>query len=137
MSVYARGAAGHRRHAALRRLAAGLGARDRAPPPDWAPVGRWFWHLEDGAVFHDDIGSATPWEHEAALGWIGHYAAGIVYGVVFALLAGPGWLAAPRLLPAWLFALVTVPLRLVPAAARARARLGGVAGAGPDQGAGC
>jgi hypothetical protein len=79
-----------------------------APPPDWAPVGRWFWHLKDGAVFHDDIAQAAPWEHELALGWIGHYATGIVYGVVFALLAGPGWLAEPRLLPAWLFALATV-----------------------------
>jgi hypothetical protein len=79
-----------------------------APPPNWALVGRWFWHLKDGEVFHDDIARAAPWEHELALGWVGHFATGIVYGVIFALLAGEGWLAAPRLLPAWLFALATV-----------------------------
>jgi hypothetical protein len=76
--------------------------------PNWAPVGRWFRHLPEGRVFHDDIGKAAPYAHELALGWIGHYATGIVYGVVFALLVGEGWLAAPRLLPAWIFALVTV-----------------------------
>ena len=31
------------------------------------------------------------------LGWIGHYVVGILYGVIFALIVGPGWLAAPRL----------------------------------------
>ena len=79
-----------------------------APPPNWGPVGRWFWHLRDGVVFHDDIAKAAPYEHELALGWIGHYAVAIVYGVVFALLVGPAWFAAPSFLPAWLFALVTV-----------------------------
>jgi hypothetical protein len=78
------------------------------PAPNWAPVGRWFRHLPAGRVFHDDIMRAEPYAHELALGWIGHYATGIVYGVAFALIAGPGWLAAPSLLPAWLFALATV-----------------------------
>ena len=76
--------------------------------PNWAPVGRWFWHLGRGRVFHDDIGKAVAWEHELALGWAGHYAIGIVYGVVFALIVGPGWMAAPRLLPAWVFGLATL-----------------------------
>ena len=53
-----------------------------------APVGRWFWHLKNGTVFHDDIARAEPYAHERALGWIGHYAVGILYGVVLALLAG-------------------------------------------------
>jgi hypothetical protein len=26
--------------------------------PNWAPVGRWFWHLSSGMVFHEDIGKA-------------------------------------------------------------------------------
>jgi hypothetical protein len=79
-----------------------------APPPNWAPAGRWFWHLREGKVFHDDIGKAEPSAHELRLGWAGHYAVGITYGVVFALIVGPGWLAAPRFLPAWIFGLVTV-----------------------------
>lgn len=76
--------------------------------PDWAPVGRWFWHLREGRLFHDDIATAAPWRHERALGWAGHYAVGIAYGILFALIVGPGWLAAPRFLPAWIFGLVTI-----------------------------
>ena len=78
------------------------------PAPNLAPMGRWFWHLREGRVFHGDIGAAAPYAHELALGWIGHYAVGAIYGVAFALIAGPGWLAAPRLLPAWIFGLATV-----------------------------
>ena len=80
----------------------------RQAPPDWAPIGRWFWHLRDGRVFHDDIMQAEPSDYELALGWVGHYAVGLVYGVVFALIVGPEWMAAPRFLPAWIFGLATV-----------------------------
>jgi Protein of unknown function (DUF2938) len=86
----------------------GLAAATGQPPPNWAPIGRWFWHLREGRVFHDDIGRAAPYRHELALGWIGHYVVGVVYGVIFALIVGRGWMAAPRLLPAWIFGLVTV-----------------------------
>lgn len=78
------------------------------PAPDLAPMGRWFWHLRRGRVFHADIGTAEPYVHERALGWIGHYVVGVIYGMVFALLAGPDWFAAPRFLPAWIFGLATV-----------------------------
>ncbi len=76
--------------------------------PNWAPVGRWFWHLRHGQVFHDDIGRAQPYAHELALGWIGHYVVGILYGVIFALYAGAAWFAAPTFLPAWIFGILTV-----------------------------
>ena len=78
------------------------------PGPNLAPMGRWFWHLRDGRVFHPDIATAAPWEHELALGWIGHYVVGAIYGVAFLLLAGPGWMAAPTFLPAWAFGVATV-----------------------------
>jgi hypothetical protein len=78
------------------------------PAPNLAPMGRWFWHLCRGLVFHADIGRAEPYAHERALGWIGHYLVGAFYGVVFALLAGPDWFADPRILPAWLFGVATV-----------------------------
>lgn len=76
--------------------------------PNWAPVGRWFWHLKNGTVFHEDISKAEPYAHELALGWAGHYAVGILYGVVLALLAGSAWFAVPTFLPAWILGLVTV-----------------------------
>ncbi|MBX4954152.1 DUF2938 domain-containing protein [Rhizobium lentis] len=78
------------------------------PPANWAPVGRWFWHLGRGKVFHDSIADAEPYAGELALGWIGHYAVGILYGIVFALIMGEAWFAAPTFLPAWIFGIVTV-----------------------------
>ncbi len=76
--------------------------------PNWAPVGRWFWHLRNGTVFHDDIGKAEPYAHELALGWIGHYAVGIIYGFLPLVIAGTAWLATPTFLPAFVVGIVTV-----------------------------
>ena len=76
--------------------------------PNWAPVGRWFWHLKNGVVFHDDIGKAQPYTHELVLGWVSHYVVGILYGVILALIVGEGWFAAPTFLPAWILGIVTV-----------------------------
>lgn len=76
--------------------------------PNWAPVGRWFWHLRTGKVFHDNIAAAEPYEHELALGWIGHYVVGILYGVLLVAVTGASWLAAPTFLPAWVVGIVTV-----------------------------
>lgn len=76
--------------------------------PNWAPVGRWTWHLKDGTVFHRSIGDAAPYAHEQALGWIVHYAVGILYGIALALFMGETWLAAPTFLPAFVWGIVTV-----------------------------
>ncbi len=76
--------------------------------PNWAPVGRWFWHLPKGKVFHDNIASALPYKHENALGWISHYAVGILYGILLALIVPPEWFAAPSFVLPWLVGMVTV-----------------------------
>ncbi|MBO9098735.1 MULTISPECIES: DUF2938 domain-containing protein [unclassified Rhizobium] len=76
--------------------------------PNWAPVGRWFYHLSHGTVFHDDINASAPYAHELALGWIGHYAVGIAYAFLLVAITGPGWLQAPTFLVAWIWAIVTV-----------------------------
>lgn len=76
--------------------------------PDWAMVGRWCWHLQSAKVFHHDIADAAPFAQEQALGWIFHYAVGILYGVILAVFMGPTWLAAPTFLPALLWGIVTV-----------------------------
>jgi hypothetical protein len=78
------------------------------PKPNWAPPGRWFRHLARGKLFHNSIAAAEPYEHELALGWIFHYLVGILYGVIFALIVGPAWFAAPTLLPAWVWGIVTI-----------------------------
>ncbi|MDR6432363.1 DUF2938 domain-containing protein [Brucella pseudogrignonensis] len=76
--------------------------------PNWGLVGRWFWHLRHGQIFHDDIAATKPYIHEVALGWVGHYVVGILYGVVFALYGGAAWFANPIFLPAWIFGIMTV-----------------------------
>lgn len=78
------------------------------PKPNWAPAGRWFRHLAKGKVFHDSIAAAEPYRHELALGWIGHYAVGILYGVILALIMGPDWMRSPTFLPAWILGIVTI-----------------------------
>jgi Protein of unknown function (DUF2938) len=77
-------------------------------PVNWAPVGRWFWHLRTGTIFHDAIGEAEAYENELALGWIGHYVVGLLYGIIFLICVGRPWLAAPTFLPAWVFGIVTI-----------------------------
>jgi len=78
------------------------------PAPNWAMPGRWLGHVFRGQVWHDDIGAAESVANELRLGWAFHYGVGVAYGVVFAVLAGADWLAAPTFLPVWLFALVTI-----------------------------
>ncbi|WEZ82340.1 DUF2938 domain-containing protein [Rhizobium sp. 32-5/1] len=76
--------------------------------PNWGPVGRWFWHLPRGTVFHDTIAQAEPYTHESALGWIAHYAVGILYGIVLAFWGGEAWFATPTFLPAFVLGILTV-----------------------------
>lgn len=76
--------------------------------PNWAPVGRWTGHLGSGVVFHQDIGRASKVPAEQALGWVVHYAVGIVYGIVLAIVMGSEWLAAPTFLPAFVWGILTV-----------------------------
>lgn len=78
------------------------------PKPNWAPGGRWFFHLSRGKVLHDDIGKAEPYPHENALGWTGHYAVGIVYGIILAVVVGPQWFSGPTFIPAWVLGIVTI-----------------------------
>ncbi len=78
------------------------------PRPNWAMPGRWLAHAFRGKLFHDDIAVAAPVEGELRLGWIFHYAVGVIYGVVFAVFAGSDWLAAPSFLPLWIYALATI-----------------------------
>lgn len=80
----------------------------RQSRPNWAPVGRWVWHLKSGTVFHANIAAAEPYAKEQALGWIFHYAVGILYGVILAVFVGASWFAVPSFLPAWFLGIVTV-----------------------------
>lgn len=75
---------------------------------NWAMPGRWLGHVVRGRVFHDDIAAAKPVASELSLGWALHYGVGILYGVIFVLLAGRDWLAAPTFWPLWAFSIITI-----------------------------
>jgi hypothetical protein len=70
------------------------------PAPNWGLVGRWFCHLTDARVFHDDIALARAYPFEHAVGWIGHYVIGIVYAGALLVFTRPDWASAPTLAPA-------------------------------------
>ena len=76
--------------------------------PNWGMVGRWVAHLPRGKVFHDNIADAAPVAGERAIGWIFHYAVGVVYGWILVACTGAGWLASPTFLPAFVLGMVTV-----------------------------
>lgn len=80
----------------------------RIPAPNWGLVGRWFCHLTEGKAFHDDITLARAYPHERAVGWLGHYAVGIIYATALLTFTRSGWASAPTLAPALAVGLITV-----------------------------
>jgi len=85
-----------------------LGKVAGQPMPNWAMPGRWLGHVFRGKLFHEDISKVEPVPSELTLGWAFHYGVGIIYGVVFVILAGASWLADPRFLPLWAFSIITI-----------------------------
>lgn len=84
----------------------GLRAATGWPASNWGMVGRWFGHLPSGRVYHRAIADAAPVANEVALGWIGHYATGIVYGVVYVgLMRGLG--IEPTILNGLIFGMIS------------------------------
>jgi hypothetical protein len=80
----------------------------KVPAPNWGLVGRWFCHLTDARVFHNGISLARAYPFENAVGWIGHYAIGIVYAGALLVFTRPDWASAPTLAPALAVGIITV-----------------------------
>lgn len=78
----------------------------------FAMIGRWAGHLARGRVAHVAIARAAPVPHELALGWVTHYAVGMVFAGGLLALCGPQWARQPSLLPALGFGVATVVLPL-------------------------
>lgn len=78
------------------------------PSLNYCLLGRWLRHMPDGTFRHASITAAPPKAHECALGWIAHYTIGVVFALVFLVLAPGDWLARPTLLPALLYGIGTV-----------------------------
>lgn len=78
------------------------------PLPNWGMIGRWFAHIPKGTITHKDITKAAPVSNENAIGWLAHYAIGVLYAGVLIAITGPVWSASPTFLPALIIGLVTV-----------------------------
>jgi hypothetical protein len=76
--------------------------------PNWAMVGRWVANLPAGKIMHDDIGKASPVANELSIGWMFHYAVGIVFAMATLVLGGAAWAKAPTLLLPLIVGIVTV-----------------------------
>ena len=85
-----------------------LKRRFNIPSLSYCVLGRWLRHMPEGTVRHSNINAAAQKPFECAVGWIAHYSIGVVFALVFVVLAPDDWLARPTLLPALLFGIVTV-----------------------------
>ena len=63
-------------------------------------IGRWSAYLFRGELCHDTIADAPSLAHEMLLGWVVHYAVGVVFAFCLVGLFGKRWLAEPALPPA-------------------------------------
>ena len=77
------------------------------PSLNYCLLGRWLCHMLEGTFRHASITAAPPKPFECTVGWIAHYAIGILFALVFVLASGD-WLARPTLLPALLYGIGTV-----------------------------
>ena len=78
------------------------------PSLNWAMAGRWLGHMPHGRFMHKSIAEASAIPGELAIGWIAHYAVGIIFAVLLMVLMGPQWVYQPSLFPALAFGLITV-----------------------------
>ncbi len=83
-----------------------------APTGSFALVGRWVAHMGRGQFSHASISKAAPVRSELAIGWVTHYAVGIVFAAALVVLQGSGWVQQPTFLPAFLTGVATVAMPL-------------------------
>ena len=78
------------------------------PSLNYCLLGRWLSHMPGGTFRHASINAAPQKPFECTVGWIAHYTIGVVFAIVFVVLASGDWLARPTLLPALLYGIGTV-----------------------------
>lgn len=78
------------------------------PTLDFALMGRWAGHWRRGQWRHAAIARAQPVPGERALGWLLHYATGVLFAALLAAAAGAAWTRQPTLAPALAVGLATV-----------------------------
>jgi hypothetical protein len=83
------------------------------PLTSYCLVGRWLRHMPAGRFTHPSIAAAAPRAAECPIGWIAHYAIGVLFALGLVAAATPRWLQSPTLAPALAFGIVTVVFPLL------------------------
>lgn len=78
------------------------------PKVNWAMPGRWCAYVLRGRFAHQTIAQSEPIHNELIIGWIFHYAVGVLFAAAVLLIGGPGWSHAPTLGPALFVGISTV-----------------------------
>jgi hypothetical protein len=78
------------------------------PPPNYGLVGRWLGHFPRGRFAHDNIAKASPVRGERMIGWVAHYAIGVIFAGLLLAISGLDWARHPTPLPALILGLVTL-----------------------------
>jgi hypothetical protein len=63
--------------------------------PDYAPLGRWIGHMRHGRFRHASIFAVAPVPGERLIGWVAHYATGVVFAGFTASVGGAAWVQHP------------------------------------------
>jgi len=80
------------------------------PSPNYCFVGRWLRYMPEGIFRHSSIAAASQKSAECAVGWVAHYAIGVIFALSLVVLASPRWLQEPTLLPAMILGVATVAI---------------------------
>lgn len=80
----------------------------KLPRTSWAMVGRWIGHLPTGKFAHDPISASPPIRNELLIGWVFHYAIGVVYAALYVAYVVAVLEGIPTLASAWIFGLITI-----------------------------
>ncbi|WP_246679244.1 DUF2938 domain-containing protein [Mesorhizobium sp. B2-6-2] len=78
------------------------------PTLNYAMVGRWLGHMCSGRFIHASITAAPPLAGEQVIGWVAHYAIGIMFAAVVIAVFGVEWARQPSLGPALAVGVATV-----------------------------
>ena len=78
------------------------------PTLDYRLLGRWIGHFPRGRFVHERIAGSEPVRGEAALGWLAHYAIGVMFAFLLLAIWGHAWLDSPTIWPALAVGIGTV-----------------------------
>lgn len=83
------------------------------PTLNFAFIGRWVGNGPDFRWAREGIAKAPPVRGELWLGWLVHYATGVLFAGLLVAVCGSGWIGDPTLMPAVLIGVATVAVPLL------------------------